>query len=413
MTDPGATQPAMPGNGAQPSAVSTTDAMPNWEPPPGPSIPPSGRLYAEADYLYWFTRPTKLPPLVIEGNPAVPGAIPAVGQPGTTVLIGDKQVDAAPRSGVRFRAGYWLDQDEKFGVEASGFVLENIGSTFAVSPDPAATLGLSFRDATVLSLNDETSLLFAAPNQATGAAAVRTETRFWGAEVDALCHMTGGSWYRADAIFGIRYLRLEESLDQTATSAAVSTPDGFVTFQGATFTAPATLTIADRFRTTNEFVGGQVGGHVLLQKGIWSADLRATIAPGVTHEMVHISGATTLSGATTPTPNGLTTLPGGLLSQVTNLGTHASTKFNLVPEAGASVGCQLTSYLRVTIGYTAIYWQEGVVRPATEIDRLVNSTLIPVNNPTTQGAGPLRPLPQVRAVDFWAQGVHAGLELDF
>ncbi len=60
-------------------------------------------------------------------------------------------------------------------------------------------------------------------------------------------------------------------------------------------------------------------------------------------------------------------------------------------------------------------------RPATELDRQVVSTLIPAQNATSQippamGNIPApfpHPEPQLRRQDFWGQGVHFGVELDF
>jgi hypothetical protein len=377
----------------------------------GPPIPPPGRVYLDAEYLYWFTRPTKLPPLAIESSTVSPGALPSVGQEGSVVIIGDNEVDAGARSGGRVRAGFWIGQGETFGVEVSGLYLDQISSTFSTASDGSVSLGVPFRDAAILSLKNETSLLLAAPGQSAGSTVVHTATKFWGAELDGLCSVTGGPWCRADAVFGVRYLRLQEQLDQSSTTRPL--PDtGFVTFLGVPLFDPAdSVTITDSFRTKNEFFGGQVGGHILLQKGIWSAEFRATIAPGVTHQTVQISGATSLT-----TPDGRTTVPGGLFAQLTNSGNFSTTRFNLVPEAGAAVGCQITSFLRATLGYSAIYWQEGVLRPTTELDRLVSSTLIPVQNPTSTLPPPPRapnPIPQLKSVDFWAQGVHFGLELDF
>ncbi len=380
-----------------------------------PSIPAPGRLYLDADYLFWFSRPTKLPPLLIQGNPQNPGAIPAIGQPNTTVLIGDREVDAGTRSGARARVGAWLDSEETFGVEASGFIVEQIGSTLSASSNGSQTLGLSFRDVILTTLPPETSLLIAAPGVANSSTVVHTSTRFWGAELDALVHVSGGSWYRADALFGARYLQLEEELSIASTSVAVPVT-GSVPFLKTPVTAPASLTVADSFRTRNEFYGAQVGAHILLQRGIWFADFRATLAPGVTHERVGIDGTTSLAS-----PAVTATVPGGLYAQLTNVGGHSNNQFTLVPEGDVSVGCQVTSFLRAYVGYSAVYWAEGVFRPATELDRQVVSTLIPAQNATSQippamGNIPApfpHPEPQLRRQDFWGQGVHFGVELDF
>jgi hypothetical protein len=368
-----------------------------------PSLPAPGRVYLGADYLFWFTRPTRLPPLVVEGSAQNPGEIPAAGLPDTTIVIGGGQTDAAARSGLRVRAGGWLNAEETIGLEGSAFYLQPIDSTFLASSSTRA-LGISFRDNVNISLPPETSFIIGAQDQASGSSVVHTSTRFWGAELNALCHVTGGSWYRADAIFGFRYLQLREDLSMSSTSAAA--PEvGSVLFQGNSFFDPASITIADEFRTRNDFYGGQVGAHILAQHGIWFADFRATVAAGVTREVVNINGSTSLT-----TSDGTVTVPGGLFAQATNIGSHSNTQFTLVPAGDVSVGCELFGFLRLSLGYSAIYWSQGVFRPATELDRTVSSTAIPAQNPTSEGS---RPIPQLQRQDFWGQGIHFGAELTF
>ncbi len=377
-----------------------------------PSRPAPGRFYADADYLFWFSRPQKLPPLVVATAASDTAVNPAAGTPGTVILIGNKSIDSAARSGMRLRAGAWLNAEETVGLEGSGFFLEQASSNFSVTSNPSALFGLAFQDASVLALPTETSLLFAAPDvaaaalvNATGSSQLHTSTKFWGAELNAMANVAGCSWYRAEALVGFRYLRLQEDLSMTTTSN--TTPDGFVEFQGNFFVDPARVMIADAFRTANDFYGGQVGAHVLLQKGDWFADFRGMLAAGVTHQTLTVNGSTSLT-----TPDGTITVPGGLYAQPTNMGHFAKNVFTTVPEAGFSVGCQLTSFLRVSVGYSAIYWRQGVLRPASEIDRFVNTTALPVQNPMPLGTE-THPASQLQRVDFWAQGAHFGAEIDF
>src|SRR5438067_254367 len=83
VTSPPAAPPAPPA--AAPAADGADGAGERFD---GPPLPAPGRAYFGADYLFWFTRPTKLPPLLLQGSSINPGAVPALGSPDTTVLIG-------------------------------------------------------------------------------------------------------------------------------------------------------------------------------------------------------------------------------------------------------------------------------------------------------------------------------------
>ena len=82
---------------------------------------PPGRFWVSAEYLYWWTKGSNLPPLVTAGSPgdAVPGAL---GQPGTRILFGG-DLDSQGHNGGRFEAGFWLDDSHTVGIEAGYFFL--------------------------------------------------------------------------------------------------------------------------------------------------------------------------------------------------------------------------------------------------------------------------------------------------
>src|ERR1022692_2583343 len=87
-----------PGDGAGGQA----SCRPDWGKacaPCGPtSCGPDGMFWARADYLLWWTKGSRVPPLVTT-SPAASGGI--IG-PGTTVLFGGSSLDSDPSSGVRF-----------------------------------------------------------------------------------------------------------------------------------------------------------------------------------------------------------------------------------------------------------------------------------------------------------------------
>jgi hypothetical protein len=173
--------------------------------------------------------------------------------------------------------------------------------------------------------------------------------------------------------------------------------------------AGANIAVSDRFSTHNEFWGGQIGVDGGWTWGRWSLDGLLKLALGGTYEAVNVAGgqSVTLPGGGTPT-----TFVGGLLALPGNIGFASRDRFAVVPEVGVKAGVFVTEHLRLTIGYTFLYWSD-VVRPGDQIDRALDETRIP-NFPT--GLAPtagVHPALVLRSSDFWAQGLSFGCEFRY
>jgi hypothetical protein len=82
----------------------------------------------------------------------------------------------------------------------------------------------------------------------------------------------------------------------------------------------------------------------------------------------------------------------------------------VVPEVGFNVGYQLTSRMRVFVGYNFLYIGNAL-RPEGLIDQGIDVARIP--NFPAGGATPLafpRPAPQFNLSDYFVQGISFGLE---
>ena len=125
---------------------------------------------------------------------------------------------------------------------------------------------------------------------------------------------------------------------------------------------------------------------------------------GSTNSHVLIDGSTII---TEPTQNPAT-YRGGVLALPTNMGNYQQNQFSMIPELGVTIGCELTCRLRVTAGYTFIYWSK-VARPGDQIDTNENRSQVPPG--TLVGA----PFPQFKftTTDFWAQGLNLGMDYRF
>jgi hypothetical protein len=373
----------------------------------------AGRFYGGADYLYWWTKGQRQPPLVTTGpNVTLTGSpfAAALGVPGTVVLFGDKRLDDQARSGYRFTAGYWLDPVQTVGIEATGFYLSPKGSNFAASSDGTVILARPYINTSNMA-NTETSFLVAAPpglvgqGSQAGSIVVTTRNELWGAEANARIYAGGNCFYRADVLAGFRYLQVKDDLNIGSVSSAVG-PNNFIPLSGlglpSNVTA-GTLAVSDRINTENDYYGGQVGARIELRKGGWFADFTGKLALGVMHQQVDINGTTTATNVIVPpnlTPVASAAFPGGLFAQPgLNQGKHSRDEFGIVVEAGFNVGYQFGEHLKTFVGYSVLYFRSDVVRPATQVDRLR-----PAGPPSTFN---------FRDQDFWAQGLNAGLEFSF
>jgi hypothetical protein len=85
-------------------------------------------------------------------------------------------------------------------------------------------------------------------------------------------------------------------------------------------------------------------------------------------------------------------------------------KASVVPEFGLKAAYQATPHLRLTLGYTYLFW-EKVVRGGNQVDLTVNPNLIPpAVSPVT---GPLLPAFPFRRTNPWAQGLSLGAEFRY
>jgi hypothetical protein len=203
--------------------------------------------------------------------------------------------------------------------------------------------------------------------------------------------LNGPGWWRIDFLLGYRYAQLFDTVEVNESLVSLLTD------------APGTFQVNDTFRTRNRFNGVELGTIASTYRGRWSLEGYTKIALGNSSEFVGINGSTTT------TQDGVTTTDvGGLLAQTSNIGNYRRNEFAILPQLGMNVGYQLTPRLRAIVGYTFLYWSR-VARAGDQIDMEVNSTLLP-NSPIPPEGDLSHPEFVFRSVDFWAQGINAGLD---
>ncbi len=357
-----------------------------------PPPPPGGSFWIGADYLLWSTKGDHLPPLVTTSPAGTPKSqAGVVGGPGTTVLFGDGAVADGWRSGVRLRGGYWFEPQQRSGIEAEFFALDNGTQSLAAS-NPI--LGLPFVNAST-GLPDASLVAF--PGQSVGSVAISDSSRLLGAGIDYRHELCGTCWFGTiSGLVGYRFVRLRDSLaintTTTSTSAGAPIPIGTV------------VTTADQFGTGDDFHGLHLGLAGDAVYGPWTLTWLGKLSLGYTLTSVGISGSNTVA---VPGLAAVTT-PGGFYAQPTNIGSTSSSHLSLLPELSADLSYRFANHLRAFAGYSLLYWT-GVVRPGGTIDTVINPTQLN-GSPLV---GPARPQPLANLTDYWAQGFNIGLTYDF
>jgi Putative beta barrel porin-7 (BBP7) len=381
-------------------------------PPPGTPAGPPGhdatpltndlfgadlpRFYARAEYLMWWFKESRLPPLVTTG-PNDPNTQPGfLGSPGTVVLFGGSNAGGDLRSGARFTAGAWCDDDCQMGVEVSGFFIGQRSFGFTANSNDFPVLARPFFSLNAMSESVEYS---AFPGKSVGTVTVNGPSSLWGAEIDLRCNLCTTCFGRLDFLAGPRYVQLNEGLHIDESLLLLPDAGAF---------AGSQVAVADHFDTRNQFYGAQVGLNYRMTRGPWSLDLLGKLALGDSHEVVDVVG-----GQRIVSPTGVvTTANGGLLALSSNSGQFVRDRFAVLPELGVNLGWQVTDWCRLSVGYNFLYWS-SVVRPADQIDRVLDETRIPNFETNFGPTGINRPAPLVRATDFWAQGINFGVEFRY
>jgi hypothetical protein len=364
-------------------------------------------FWVSGEYLLWWLKGDTVPPLVTTGPIASKGQL---GQAGTSVLLGGSDLNDDQHSGFRLNVGYWLDDTQTWSLQVDGFILERASTGFFASSDTFPVLSRPFFN---VNTNMQDVKQVAAPGLATGAIRARSDTRLGGIELDAARNLGWGTWYRLDLLTGFRYLDLHESLAVTDDSHFLVD----VTNTNPPIPAGTTLKTFDGFAAHNRFFGAQLGAAGELREGPWIVSLQSKVAIGGSVEELIIGGfhATPGASATRSTRTraaNVNMARGGFLALGSNSGSFGRGEFAFVPEVGVSVGYQLTSTVRIFAGYDFLYWS-SVFRPDNQIDPALDVRHIP--NFPHMAAAPSSPHPvaPLNGNDFWAQGLHCGLEFRY
>ena len=372
-------------------------------------IPGGSRFWGGFDYLMWWEKSASLPPnFLTTGSPkdAVPGAL---GQPNTRVIYPSPIVNFYQISGLRVTAGGWFDRQQMLGLEFSGFLMEERTHIFQARSDASGNPLFAFAHFDPLPRGSADAFVASEPKGGkvgpyTGAIGFNMDSQLWGMEANFVHALIWTPAFRVRLLGGFRYLDLDDNLTTFFRRATVGTDT--VPFLGKTF--PTSLELAnDSFQTHNQFYGPQVGLDGQYFLGKFFLNLGGKLAMGGTHEVLTISGSSTLQQVKKP----VQIAPGGLYAQPSNIGHFESDQFTVVPQVQARLGWQPVRWVRGWIGYDFLYWSQ-VLRAGDQIDLRVDPAQV-ATDPRFTGAAASSPHPQFNRTDFWIQGISFGTELTF
>jgi hypothetical protein len=368
-------------------AAPNSRTLPNGSevPLPTPVVPATGRplvanrFWIAPEYFHAASSRTILPPLVTT-SPAGTATAGVLGRNSTTVAFGGNQL-----SGLRpaMRLGLGASLTDTLAVDGSFLALFEESAEFARTSSPG---GLLLARPLVLNGVESAAVLGQLGAQA-GIDAV-ADTFAIGGDVNLRYTVGGGELARWDLFAGYRYFQVRDRVRVTTreqTPLPQTLPGGEVTLP---VVLTGTSTVTDKFHTRNEFHGPQFGvasTFRLLDRLTFAT--RFGVAMGVTLSDTRISGRT----------SGPVSFDGGLLATASNSGQFRSHYFSVIPSAEARVGLDVTDWLRLTAGYSFLYWSR-LERAADQIDRTIATG---------------RPAYPHRTTDYWLQGVTLGAEVRY
>jgi hypothetical protein len=360
------------------------------------------------EYLLWFPQSQRtLQPYV---TTSAPGDNGLPGAPTTQTLFSNGNVGYGVQGGFRLTGGKWCDADKRRGFELGGFLVEQKTNIYNAASDPNGVPTLA-RPFNIAGGGGPGVFLVSNLGLAAGSLTVASGTRSYGVEGNGVINLyrscpDDSCFWNIDSIVGFRFFQLRETLEFTSNSNILA---GGATFIGQPVLAGGNIIVHDRFKTLNQFYGGQLGLRASVDYGRWTLSGAAKCGFGLMHQTAEVSGTTTLQDAAL----GLNaTSQGGLYATRDNIGRYRNDEFAILPEASLNVAYHFSSGFSMFIGYNGIY-ANRVIRPGTSLPSAVNTALVPASN--NFGVGAVTPVANqtLTQTDFWIQGVSIGWRLAY
>jgi hypothetical protein len=344
--------------------------------------------------MQWVTPSPYPAPLVTTSLPADQGII---GNPSTTVLLGQTTVDYGRLGYLYFSSGAWFNPERTVGTEGFSTWSEQRSRNAIFASDAAGTPGY-YRPVIDPVTQTETSMVIADPGNVAGTFIFESRIRVNNSDANLLFNIARNETRSITAMVGYRlaYMREEMRLLQSSTALF----DGALQFLGNPVLAGDTLTIRDRIETVNRIYAGQVGLRVERYAGRFYVAGTGKLGIGWSNQRIFGDGRTTLE------PDVLT-VPGGGIVQRSFPYRNQVEDFIFIPEVGATVRVRLLRRLHASASYN-FTWFSSVSRPGSYVDRVVQMSQVP-SSTAYNGVVGTRPQFVESDHDMYLHGFHAGL----
>lgn len=351
----------------------------------------SDRWFGNVELMLMFRKGFHPPILVTSTTDATPDPDTAgeIGQPETVVLAGVSTILKDMQSGGRLTLGTWLDRHQCRSLVTRLWFAGDENYSFNTNQDLVPVITRPFFNVSDNQTPTQDTQLIAFPGRVSGQIRLSGTSEVYGGDISVRQFLYGKYGGTIDFLYGYQYMRLRESLSISNLSTSLN--DDF---------APVgtVISVADVFRTTNEFHGAQIGIATRYREGCWSFNGLLKTGFGSLRRQAHLNGSTftAQNGAEAVDPN-------GLLVRSTNSGTTRDSTFGWTPELDLSIGWQPRCRFDVTVGYHIIGMTDSL-QPGGAIDP---NLAVNLSDPPT---GQQRPTAALRYNTFYVQGIHFGTQ---
>jgi hypothetical protein len=378
----------------------------------------TSRIYVGIDYLHWWVKGAPLSvPLVSTGPEANNEGFLTnsnskilYGAPFSPAVGGNDTQGFPGFNGSRLTVGYWLDDEQRYAVEASGFLLQSRTTSVQIRGDSNGNPGLRVpvfnnvpyvpggicdpRHATdCLVPQTEDGVPLAVPGELTGGAKITNSLQLGGFDLTGVIPIYRDDSWQISGLAGGTFLQLSEGFNLTADLEGLPTS---MLYAGQSGTA------VDEFKTRNRFYGATIGARGRYSYGLMFIEASGRLSVGASEEVLTVNGGYTDSGAAFANNHG----PYGIFAMPANEGSFSRTNFAVVPEVQAKIGYNITPSVAVAIGYDFLY-DSNVIRPGDQINRNIPKGQTFQQDGTA--ASLTSPARLFRTTDFFAQGITIGL----
>jgi hypothetical protein len=383
----------------------------------GPSVQIS-RLYGGLEYLHWWVKDAPLAvPLVSTGPEANKegflinsNSTILYGAPFSPAVGGNDKQSFPGFNGARLTVGYWLDDAQRYAVEASGFLLQSRTTTFQARGDSTGSPGMRIPVFNTIPYNPgggcdperagfclvpqtEDGLPLAVPGELTGGVRITNSLQLGGLDLTGVLPIYRNAAWQVNGLVGGSFLQLNEAFNLTADLEGLPTSDLYAGQSGYA---------VDQFKTRNRFYGASLGLRGRYSFGPMYLEGTGRFSFGASQEVLTVNGSYQDFNAPFANSHG----PYGIFAMPANEGRFSRTNFAVVPEVQVKLGYNITPSITLTVAYDFLY-DSNVIRPGDQLNRN-----IPKGQTFQQDGTPaslVSPAKLFRTTDFFAQGISFGL----